>query len=262
MFCAKCGKEISEETTFCPYCGTEVKKNAEVNEENDASPAAQENGTNQVKNTLNGLKENVSNLKNQIVNKFTKTESGAETNSESGAVTETGTEANEATENNKKSKFNWWEVIGSAAVFAWNSYVIFHNFAVHDGYFWAIAAIVVNLVILGGLYFMLADMKGKKAGIIALGVALAIFITGGVVGCSTAKPSKGQLERQSAPIVDQLLENFLGKGNAASCKKVTILKEISKDYYYACAELSNGNDISIFIEYYPDAGYIEVELAN
>ena len=62
MFCAKCGKEISEETKFCPYCGAEVKKNAEVNEENDASPAAQENGTNQVKNTLNGLKENVSNL--------------------------------------------------------------------------------------------------------------------------------------------------------------------------------------------------------
>ena len=29
MFCKKCGKELSEDTNYCPYCGQEVEKESE-----------------------------------------------------------------------------------------------------------------------------------------------------------------------------------------------------------------------------------------
>ena len=34
------------------------------------------------------------------------------------------------------------------AVFAWNTYAIFNNFSVRDGYFWAILGIIINLAII------------------------------------------------------------------------------------------------------------------
>lgn len=31
MFCTKCGKEVSNEAKFCPYCGTNLQENFNMN---------------------------------------------------------------------------------------------------------------------------------------------------------------------------------------------------------------------------------------
>lgn len=34
MYCTKCGKEINNESLFCPYCGSEVQKKEDIKEQN------------------------------------------------------------------------------------------------------------------------------------------------------------------------------------------------------------------------------------
>lgn len=164
----------------------------------------------------------------------------------------------ETVETEKESKLNWWEIIGMALIFAYNSFVIFHNFAVKDGYGWAIFGIIVNLALLVIIPGAVLSMKGKKAGIIALSVTVILFIVGGIIGCSTASP---KIEESAVSLVNQIIEENYGS-NGAECTKVKILKEISKNFYYALATLDNGNDLRIYIEYMPESNYIEVRLAE
>ncbi|MDD5930561.1 MAG: zinc ribbon domain-containing protein [Spirochaetales bacterium] len=205
MLCSKCGKELDENTKVCPECGTTVSNT--------------ENVENSKKETINELKDKVS-------------------------------------DKTKNLKFNWAEVIGAALFFAWNSYVILHNFCVHDGYFWAILGILINAVIILCAPKMITDLFPKLNPKIGFAVFGAIFLIGAIIGY---KPFETYIEESSVEIVNDILVENLGS-NVAECTSVTILKETGKNIYKAKAYLDNGNNIDVIIEYYKKTKQIEVTI--
>ncbi|MCI7799664.1 MAG: hypothetical protein MR555_08145 [Spirochaetia bacterium] len=161
-------------------------------------------------------------------------------------------------------------------IFAWNSHVIVYNFSIHDGYFWAILAIIVNLGILlsssrilglvGVAFFekfsfwkKITDDIDKglnKLKIIAFVFFILMFI---VFGPILGRPGKGSIEKGAVQVVNQMLEENLGK-NAPECTDVEIISDLGNGAYIATAFLDNGNTIHISIQYYKKTSQIEVYL--
>ena len=158
----------------------------------------------------------------------------------------------------KKRKFDWRGVIGAILIFAWNSYAIVHNFCIHDGYFWAILGILINVLIILGAPTMITDSFPKFNPKIGYAILGAIFIIGAIVGF---KPFESYIEESSIAIVNNILEENLG-ASAAECTDVTILKETGKYMYKGKAYLDNGNTLDVNIEYYQKTKQIEVKIPH
>ena len=75
-------------------------------------------------------------------------------------------------------------------------------------------------------------------------VAYFVFAVGII---SATEPSLNEvLESESVSLVTQIVQNQFG--GAASCKAVSIEKEVSDGFYHAVAYLDNGNELKIAIE--------------
>ena len=158
--------------------------------------------------------------------------------------------------------------IATSVIFAWNSYVIVHNFSVRDGYLFAIIGIVVNLGILFGwdnsvvcLFKKILKNKLKKvqkfSGYIYFGIIFLFF--GIIVG---HVPYKQLLAESAKPLVSQIIKNAYGDYmDVAKCAKVDDVYKITDHIYKATAYLDNGNKLSITISD-ADKGNIYVELDN
>ncbi|MBO4508145.1 MAG: zinc-ribbon domain-containing protein [Spirochaetaceae bacterium] len=232
MFCSNCGKELPEDVKFCKNCGTPVEASEE--QISAEKPAKTED----------------------------KLSASAET-PEKKSEKET---AFEETKTGKESTF-WKKIdgiggfIGASVIFAWNSYVIFHNFSVHDGYFWAILGIIVNLGIL--IAYTHSDFLkkkfpkfGKYLTYIEYGYyAVLLLIFGVILG---HVPWKNVLAENATPLVSQILKNIYGD-YSAKCKYVDDVFKVTTNIYRGTAYLDNGNTIGITISD-AEEGHIYVEL--
>lgn len=63
-------------------------------------------------------------------------------------------------------------------------------------------------------------------------------------GCSR----EADLEETAVSLVTEILEENIGKDNAAKCINVKITEKINDKHYRAVATLNNGNDLNIIIE--------------
>ena len=153
-------------------------------------------------------------------------------------------------------RFNLLNTIITIAVFIFNTYVIVHNFCVHDGYLWAILGVLVNISIFLCGPKMVKDLFPKLNSKIGYAIFGVIFFIGAII---VFKPFETYIEESSVPIVSELLVKIYG-ARAAECTGVTILKETEKYTYKGKAHLNNGNTLDIWIEYYDKTKYIEVSL--
>ena len=167
-------------------------------------------------------------------------------------------------ESDKKSSVSLWGSIAEIIIFAWNSYVIFRNFSVHDGYFWAILGIIVNIGIVLSTPFTIQKVVSEKIPKLKknqiLGIIVAIFagifiIAGPVLG---RVDTETLIEKSAVSLVDNIIHNQLG--GDAKTKSVEIYKDLGDGSYKAWAHLDNGNDIKIEIEYYEKTDQIEVSI--
>ena len=234
MFCSKCGKELPEDVKFCQFCGAPVESSEE-----------------------------------QI--SAEKMEKTVEELSASAEMIEKKPEKETASEEPKKGKEStfWKKIdgiggfIGVSIIFAWNSYVIFHNFSVHDGYFWAILGIIINLAILpvsAHSDFLKKKFPkfGKYLTFIEYGYFAAILLIFGVILGHV--PYKDVLAESATPVVSKILNNIYGD-YGAKCKYVDDVFKVTTNLYRGTAYLDNGNSIGITISDAED-GQIYVELDN
>lgn len=236
MFCSNCGKELDENAKFCPECGTSVSNIETVNN----SKVSSEGGT------------SVSNIETEDNSKVSPEDGSSVSNTE----TEDDAEKDNVSDKSKDKKSSWGGLIIATLIFAWNSYVILHNFCVHDGYFWAILAIIVNAGIIFSVPDMISKLLPKFNPKIGYAVFGAIFLIGAIIGY---KPFETYIEESSVEIVNNILEENWGAG-AAECTRVTILKETGKNTYKGKAKLDDGDTLDVNIEYYKKTKQIEVEI--
>lgn len=145
-----------------------------------------------------------------------------------------------------------------AAIFSWNSYVIFNNFSAHNGIGWAIFGIIVNIVLFVLIYALL-DTIIKKSSYKKLSyiIPIALFFLFGYFGFT---PYKSRLAESATPLVTQILdENFGSYINTAKCQKVINVRKISKGYYSATAILDNNKSLPIYITVDDDSIYVEID---
>ena len=154
------------------------------------------------------------------------------------------TEAHKKEEDDDKKYDKLW-IFAEPALFAYNTYVVFNNIMVGDGYLWVVLGIIVNIVIavnyqsVFGRVFPKINQKWAFA-VLAVLLFFSLLFVGG--------QHWEMLEESSVPIVSQILEEHYGKGNAAKCKEVAIDEEISDGLYNATAILNNGNKLKVVIE--------------
>lgn len=163
-------------------------------------------------------------------------------------------------ENTFNTKGNIIVTLVASAIFAWNSFAICHNFSIHDGYFWAILGIIINLFIMFACSANVVGIfKKKMDGLIGWagwGYFIVLFL---IFGLAIGKvPYKDVLAREAPPVVDQALVKIWGN-RAANCLYVDDVIKITDHIYTATAYLDNGNAISITISD-AEKGYIYVEL--
>ncbi|MBM4028330.1 MAG: hypothetical protein FJ280_23495 [Planctomycetes bacterium] len=74
---------------------------------------------------------------------------------------------------------------------------------------------------------------------------------------SATEPSLNEvLESESVSLVTEIVQNQLG--GTATCKAVSIVKEVSDGFYHAVAYLDNGNKLEIAIEYKGDQIFVTI----
>lgn len=148
-------------------------------------------------------------------------------------------------------------------IFCYSTYVIFNNFSVKDGYFWAVISIVIAFVSFAFLRSFLQNILlrvlGKCKKIFLYVPLLLLFIIFASLG---HKSLKGRLEYAATELVTEIIaDNFGSYMDVAKCKKVKIIRElVDKVLYEGYAILDNGNKVDISITYDEDLDYIHVEI--
>ena len=143
-------------------------------------------------------------------------------------------------------------------IFAYNSYVIFHNLQVHDGYLWVVGGIVVNL----GIAIALLRDWGSPFAIVRNLALIVAFIVASAIGYTSGDGNlKEALAKESVSIVDQIIARNLG-ANAPKCTHVEIGDKKDDNTYNAKAFLNNNEALDIFVKYNEKTNYIEVEIPN
>ena len=156
-------------------------------------------------------------------------------------------------EDDKKYDKLW--IFAEPAIFTYNTYVVFNNIMVGDGYFWVVLGIIINIVIavnyqsVFGRVFHKINPKWSFA-VIAVLFFLAMAIANG--------QQENLLEKSAVPVVTQIFEEEHGKGNAAECLSVEITEKLTKNLYKANAILNNGNTIRITIQDKGDQIYVSI----
>lgn len=163
-------------------------------------------------------------------------------------------------ENTFNTKGNIIVTLVASAIFAWNSFAICHNFSIHDGYFWAILGIIVNLFIMFAFSANVVGIFKKKmdglTGWAGWGFFILLFL---IFGIGIGKvPYKNVLADSATPLVSEILKDNLGS-YAASCTYVDNVIKITNHIYTATAHLDNGNTLSITISD-AEKGNVYVEL--
>lgn len=140
------------------------------------------------------------------------------------------------------SRYFW--LFFNLAIFVYNCYAITNNMIIKTGYVFVAIGVIVNIYILISFPGMFEDVFPKLHKYLSfaiLGIGLFIGISGGY-------DSRNKfLEKESVSLVTQILKEQLGD-EAATCKSITIEKEISTGFYHAIAHLNNGNNLNIGIE--------------
>lgn len=156
------------------------------------------------------------------------------------------------------------------AVFAWNTYAIFNNFSVRDGYFWAILGIIINLaiiVIYSGFVFeyvesILPKEKAEKlkkyAKFINYGVYAVIFIIFAFIGHKTTKEI---IAKESKHWVNDYIEYYYGE-DAYECKKTKVLGKVGDIGYSVRAYFENDEMYIFYVEYDKPSKEYYIELVN
>jgi len=156
------------------------------------------------------------------------------------------------------------------AVFAWNTYAIFNNFSVRDGYFWAILGFIINLaiiVIFSGFVFeyvesILPKEKAEKlkkyAKFINYGVYAVIFIIFAFIGHKTTKEI---IAKESKHWVNDLIEDYYGE-DAYECKKTKIIEKANDSGYYIRAYFENDAMYIFYVEYDKPSKEYYIQFAN
>jgi hypothetical protein len=129
-------------------------------------------------------------------------------------------------------------------IFVYNCYAITNNLLIKSGYVFIAIGLIINVYIIvsfPGMFQGIFPKINKYLSFAVLGIGLILGISGGYDSRNKI------LEKESVSLVTQILKEQLGS-EAATCKSVTIEKEISNGFYHATAHLDNGNDISIGIE--------------
>jgi hypothetical protein len=87
------------------------------------------------------------------------------------------------------------------------------------------------------------------------GLVAYFVVVFGVI--SATEPSLNEvLESESVSLVTQIVQNQLG--GTATCKAVSIEKEVSDGFYHAVAYLDNGNELKIAIEHKGDQIFVTI----
>ena len=124
--------------------------------------------------------------------------------------------------------------------------------------FWPVA---IGILWTGDVHYMKkGQLKtyGKVAKVIL--TILAIIYTVQIFGAMGGGADQGLIEESAMPIVTELLHDQLGS-DAAACKAVEIVKEVSEGFYKAKATLANGNELNITIELKgEDQIYVQIPL--
>lgn len=221
MFCEKCGNKLEDGTKICPSCGALIEEE-------------------QLEDIANSIGTQTTTEANEIKNEKESTKT-------------------DTTE--KNSKWNWSEFWTVLVIFAFNSYVIVHNFCVHDGYFWAILGIIINVVILLSATDIMKSLIPKinpKFGYLFFAI---VFLIMAFISSTINNSFEKSIEETSVSIVNEIIaENFGDYIDVAKCTSVTILKETGDDTYKAEAHLDNGEDLIISIEYYKKTDQVYVNI--
>ena len=172
-----------------------------------------------------------------------------ETNTNSDAMKENIIDAeevkDEAAKENEDGKYDKLWLIAEPAIFCYNTYVIFNNISVGEGYLWVVLCIIVNLGLAlsyKGIFAKALPKFNSNWAFAVLAVMLIVGFQGGYNDIESA------LEEEAVPIVNGIIEDNFGKGNGIKCIKVKIGEEFSDNFYKARAVFNNGKDIEIVIE--------------
>ena len=154
-------------------------------------------------------------------------------------------------DNTFDQKGSIYYTLAASLVFIWNSYMICHNFSVHNGYVWAIIGIIVNVYIFFKYGVIFAGIFKKTVndgwwGWTGLIYYIILFL---IFGIGIGKvPYEDYLAKAAAPLVTEILEDNYGYYmDIPECVKVDNVYKITDNIYKATAYLENGGELNIAI---------------
>ena len=155
-------------------------------------------------------------------------------------------------------------LIVSLAVFAWNSYVIFYNFSIADGYVHVAIAIAVNLGLL--IWFpsavakcaymkkLLPSKNKTQRSFFGIGILIFTFIIAGPIFGNSGTA----YEEQACQLVSEILQDNLGN-NAAKCKEVKFTNHPTSSYWDGIAYLDNAGSLEIGFSVNGDSVFVRIK---